>query len=165
MASGKPIVRQIAWVSILAPLVLMVVLIILFRLIVKPPNTAFALSLLIYLIIFFLLRFGIPRNHRNGVARYKAGNYESAIEEFKKSYEFFSRHSWVDKYRYITLLSSSRVSYTEMALVNIAFCYTQLGDGVLARQYYEKAQEQFPNSEMARTALNMIHSFDGQPQK
>ena len=43
--------------------------------------------------------------------------------------EFFKRYNWIDKYRFVVLLSLSRISYTEMALANIAFCHGQLGEG------------------------------------
>ena len=85
-----------------------------------------------------------------------------AIEEFKKSYNFFCRHTWIDKYRCITLLSSRRSSYTEMALLNIAFCYTQSKNAKLSKEYYQKVLEFFPESEMAKSALNMISSFESE---
>ena len=44
-----------------------------------------------------------------------------AINEFQKSYDFFEKNQWVDKYRYLTLLTASKSSYREMALNNIAF--------------------------------------------
>lgn len=37
--------------------------------------------------------------------------------------------------------------------------YTQSGSGQLAKEYYQKALERFPDSEMAKSALNMIASL------
>ena len=101
----------------------------------------------------------IPRNHRRGMKLFKTGQYIQAISEFQKSYEFFMKHAWIDKYRYFVLLSSSRISYTEMSLLNTAFCYTQIGQGALAKEYYEKTLAQFPDSEMAKSALRMLQSL------
>ena len=61
----------------------------------------------------------IPRNQRKGIVYLKKKQYQKALEEFKLSYEFFESYNWIDKYRFVVLLSSSRITYTEMALANI----------------------------------------------
>lgn len=53
----------------------------------------------------------------------------------------------------------SRMTYTEMTLLNTAFCYTRIGEGALAIEYYGKTLVQFPDSEMAKSALRMMHSL------
>ena len=50
----------------------------------------------------------------------------------------------------------SWVSYREMALVNIAFCHSQTGNGDQAKQYYRKALDLFPDSGLAEAGMNMI---------
>ena len=55
-------------------------------------------------------------------------------------------------------LSSSKMSYKEMALVNIAFCYGQLGEGEKAREYYNAALKENPNNGMAIAALKLLDS-------
>lgn len=151
MTSKKPVVRQIAWSSMIVQVIILLVLMYFFI-----PE----LVLLIYLALTLLLRMLIPKNHRKGISLSKAGNYAEAVGEFEKSYEFFTMHPWIDKYRFITLLSNSRISYREMALINMAYSYSQTGDGENSKKYYEKALEQFPDSEMAKAALQMIHSFE-----
>ena len=136
MSSGKPVVRQIAWLSLIPQLVLFGLLIFIISLAVKPFETALVYALFVYLLIILIVRYAIPHNHRKGIALYKTGKYLQAIKEFEKSYNFFCRHSWIDKYRFITLLSSSRISYTEMALINMAFCYAQSGDAESSKQYW-----------------------------
>lgn len=154
--AGKPVLRKIAWVSLFPQFSAMGVLVVVFVLFVKTFWLALYLGVLTYLVISFTLERYIPHNHRKGVVLCKQGNYMQAIEEFMKSYHFFCKHSWIDKYRYLTLLSSSKVSYAEMALLNIAFCYAQLNDVKLAKEYYQKTLEDFPDSETAKVALNMI---------
>ncbi len=80
--------------------------------------------------------------------------------EFKLSYDFFTRHPWIDDWRFITLLSSSRVSYREMALLNMAFCHAQEGDGVKAKEFYQRTLKEFPDSGMAKASLRMIESAE-----
>ena len=158
--AGKPILRQTAWTSVFLQFFIMGVLAAGFMLFVKPYWLSFCLGVTAYLVIHFILEGCIPHNHRKGLLLCKQGNYGQAIEEFKKSYHFFCRHPWIDQYRYLALLSSSKVSYTEMALMNIVFCYAQLNDAALAKAYCQKTLEYFPDSQTAKSTLNMIASLE-----
>ncbi len=158
MASGKPVVRQVAWVSMIPQVILMVALMCLFGTFVKPFSAAVNGALIFYLALSISVRYLVPHNHRKGMALFRAGNYAQAVEEFEKSYDFFKRHPWIDRYRFLVLLSSSRISYTEMALLNIAYGYAQSGDGKQAKEYYEKTLMEFPDSGMAKSALQMLEA-------
>jgi hypothetical protein len=57
-------------------------------------------------------------------------------------------------------MTPGAMSYREMALVNIAFCYVQIGDGVQARLSYEKCLERFPRSEIALSTLRMMDAAE-----
>ena len=160
MASKKPIVRQIAWISLMPQLLFMGVLVLLYSFIIEPFVNAVTVAMITYLVISFTLRFSISHNHRKGISLIKSNNYKGAIEQFEKSYVFFKKHEWIDKFRYVTMLSSSRVSYIEMSLINIAFANTQIGNGEIAKNYYKRCLIEFPDSEMAKTALNMISSIE-----
>jgi TolA-binding protein len=50
------------------------------------------------------------------------------------------------------------MTYQEMALVNIAFCYGQLGDGSNAKKYYQQTISEFPESGMAQAGLNLMNA-------
>ncbi len=160
MASGKPIVRQIAWISIIPQLLFMAILYVIYSIFIESIFLALYFTCITYLFISLILKLSMQRNQRKGIVLSKAGKYEQAIEEFQKSYAFFSKHNWIDKYRFITLLSSSKVSYREMALLNIAFCYSQIKDGKNSKTYYLKTIEQFPNSEIAHASLKMIEAIE-----
>ena len=162
MAPGKPIIRQVTWLSMLPQLFIMGLLVLGFALLIERFLTALIVAMITYVTISNLLERGIPHNHRKGISLSNKGDYYQAIEEYKKSYDFFSRHSWIDKYRYITLLSSSKKSYTEMSLINIAYCYVQIGDREQTKQYYEKALALFPDNEMAKRALNIISTLENE---
>lgn len=151
-----PIVRQTAWISVLPQVVVLGLLVLIWYVI--QPKQAFLFGAITYLFLSISLRYFIPHNHRKGMDYVKNKNFETAIIEFKKSYAFFIKHTLMDKYRYLTLLSSSRISYREMALNNIAFCYGQLGNGIEAKNYYEKTLQEFPDSGIAKAALNMLNA-------
>lgn len=111
-----------------------------------------------YIFTLFILRVIISRDHRQGMMLAKRGKYAEAIPFFEKSFSFFTKQAWVDKYRFITLLSVSGMTYREMALNNIAFCYGQLGNGEKSTEYYEKTLELFPGNGMAKASLNLINA-------
>ncbi len=162
MASGKPVVRQIAWVSLAIQLLILLVAVILISFLIGSVPAAIDITMCLYLFTSIALRQLVPRAHRRGMRAFRKEQYAQAVEAFKESYSFFTRHPWIDRYRFITLLSSSRMSYQEMALVNTAFCYTQIGEGAMAQRYYKKALAQFPESEMAKTALRMLAAAPGE---
>ncbi len=114
---------------------------------------------LTYLILSKLLRRLITIEHRKGMIKVKSEDYNSTIIHFKNSYEFFKNNNWIDKYRFLTLLSSGRMSYREMALNNIAFCYGQIGNGNLSKEYYEKTLKEFPQNTMAKAGLKLLNSM------
>lgn len=85
--------------------------------------------------------------------------FEAAITCFENSYEFFCNKPWIDDYRSLVLVSPSRVSYREMALLNIAFCLGQLGRQAEAKEYYKRTLEEFPGSQIAHAGLTLLN-FD-----
>jgi hypothetical protein len=156
MSSNVPTARQVAWISIIPQLSLMGFLIFVSYLL--DFKDFFLVGVLSYLVISILLRNIIPRAHKSGMALVRKEQFLEAIPHFERSYEFFKRNEWIDKFRYITLLSSSKMSYKEMALNNIAFCFGQAGDGVKAREFYERTLREFPESGMAKAGLRLLNS-------
>ena len=154
MASSIPVVRQIAWLSLVPQLILLVGAIALLQ--VAEVENAALWGAAGYLALSLALRFAVARDHRRGIALYKKERFASALPCFERSYAFFSRHTWVDRWRFVTLLSSSRISYREMALLNIAFCQAQLGATEDAVQTYERARTAFPGSKIAEMSLRML---------
>ena len=163
MSSRAPIVRQIAWLSVVPQLSIMGLIMWLLSIAgVQQPVLSGALA---FLALSVTLRFGIPKAHRRGISLFKRKQYAEAIPEFERSYDFFNRNRWVDDWRFLALLSSSRVSYREMALLNLAFCHSQAGNGLRAKEYYQRTLAEFPDSEMARASLRMIESAEKTAQQ
>ena len=106
-----------------------------------------------YLVLSWVLRLAVPRHHRNGIFSSARNEHEAAIGHFSKSYAFFTKYPWVDKYRYITMLNSSAYSFREMALVNIASGYYHIGDMEKSMEYYQRTLDEFPDSEIARAGV------------
>jgi len=109
---------------------------------------------------FYFFETFSPKSHREGLKLTKEHKFEKAIPKFENSYKFFTQNNWIDKYRFITLLSSSKMNYREMALCNIAFCYSQIGNGQKSIEYYKKTLEEFPENGLAQTGLKMLTSTE-----
>lgn len=154
MSSNISVVRQIAWLSLLPQFLFALLLIFMYHQL-RFPDPPFY-GLVSYLIISFSLRTFIPHSHNKGMKLVKKDKFAEAIPFFERSYNFFTKNNWVDKYRFITLLSSSAMSYREMSLTNIALCYAQLGDDEKAREYYQITLQEFPKSEIAKSGLNIL---------
>jgi len=155
MTSKTPTVRQIAWISLLPQFAFVGVFILIYYLI--GTGSYIVYGAWTYLVLSFVCRSIVLRSHRKGMSKVKKGNLAEAIPHFQRSYDFFQTHNWLDKYRYV-ILSSSRISYREMALNNIAFCYSQIGQGGLAEEYYLRTLQEFPGSGLATAAIRMINS-------
>lgn len=154
MSSKVPTVREIAWISVVPQLIVLGLLILIFYQINIEQYILY--GALTYFIISQLLRRLIASEHRKGMRQVKSEDFEKAIAHFQNSYDYFKRNEWIDKNRYLTLLSSGKMSYREMALNNIAFCYGQLGNGKLSKEYYSKTLDEFPESGIAKAALKML---------
>lgn len=156
MASNVPTVRQVAWSSLIPQLTVMGLLIYIYY--IFKSTDPFLYGVLSYLGLSFLLRNVIAKDHRDGIRLIKQNNFTDAIPKFERSVDFFTKNKWVDKYRFLTLLSSSRMTYKEMGLCNIAFCYSQTNNGQKAKEYYEQTLKEFPENGLAIAGLRMINS-------
>lgn len=112
----------------------------------------------VYLLYSFGSRIVILRDHRRGMALVRQEKFADAIAAFEASLVFLGIYPWIDTYRSVVLMSPSAMSYREMALNNIAFCFAQLGDGNRARKFYDQVLEEFPENGMARTALRLMEA-------
>jgi len=153
MASQPPIVRQFAWFSFVPHLLVLGFLVGVAWLVGLEDYPVIGAG--VYLAYSLGIRFFILRAHRAGMALVRRGKFWEAIPHFQGSYEFFTRHSLIDKLRFLSLLSSSRVSYREMALLNLAFCHAQNGNGEKAREYYLQTVREYPGSRIAAAGLRM----------
>jgi len=157
MSSNVPTVMgKVWWFSFIIQLIIIGLLFYLFKLLTVPEP--FLFGALTYVILARVLRSLIAKEHRQGVKLVLQKRYDEAIPFFENSYKYFIKNEWADNYRFLTLLSSSKSSYTQMALDNLAFCYSQIGNGAKAVEFYKKALEVNPNDGLAEAGLNLLLS-------
>lgn len=111
------------------------------------------LGAMVYLAIVSIVQRAVPHLHRRGLTLIRQGDYKQAAEMFEHSYKFFSERQWLDKYRAIFIFSVSKMSYREMALLNMAYCKVELKELTKAKELYSRTLQEFPQSRMAKDAL------------
>lgn len=156
MSFSIPFVRQTNWFSSVPQLLLMMVFVAGFYLAGSKEYIMYGAAT--YLVVSLVLKNVLARQHRRGISLVKQSRFVEAIPCFANSYSFFTRNEWVDKYRFITMLSSSQMNYREMALCNIGFCYGQVGNRHQAIEYYEKALHEYPENSLAKASLAMLYA-------
>lgn len=149
-----PVAKQIAWISLLPQLGFTLFLVGLYY--ILGVAHSFLFGIVTYLVGSSLIQFVAVKDHRQAGRAVKSGDFRAAVAGFQSGYDFLNKYPWIDKYRYVVLLSSSKISFREMALNNIAFCYSQIGEGEKAISYYNQMLSEFPDSDLAKAALNFI---------
>ena len=148
MASRIPVVRNMNYLYLTLQVAIMLLIILI--LFMVGIEQYLLLGIALYLLLSVYLKVLIPKWHRKGVYLLKKGKLELAILSFQRSYEYFTRYEWIDRYRTFTLFSTSNFSYKEMALMNIIYCFEQLGDRGMADKYHGILSRQYPNNRYSR---------------
>lgn len=159
MASKVPFVNQIAWVALIPQILFLGLLMFIYYLL--NVGDFVLLGAITYLVLSYVVRKLMLKSFYRGIKLLKKLEVEAAIPYFETCVGFFSRNSWLDKYRYLMLLSSSKMTFREMSLCNIAFCYGQINEGQKSKKLYEQILKEYPDNVIALTALKMIQSFSG----
>jgi len=159
MSSPLPVLRQVSWLGTIPQLVALGVAVVVGWFLTESIRGV-TYGALIYLAYSMGSRSLLLQTQRRGMRLLQFKRYEEAVTQFEASYDFFSRHSWIDRYRSIVFMSPSAISFREMALVNIAFAFSQMGEGAKAKEYYRRTLDEFPESAVARTTLNLIESVE-----
>ncbi len=148
MASKIPVIRNTNYLYFIPQLAILMLII--FALYYFGSEHYLIIGFSIYFLLSIYLKVLIPKWHRKGIFFLRKGNLPAAISAFQKSYEFFQKYLWVDQYRAFTLFSTSQFSYSEMALMNIIWCFEQLGDKKNAAKYHNLLRKKFPGNKYAQ---------------
>jgi len=117
------------------------------------------IGILIHVLYQAIIKILVEHPTTPGLKLIQERKFKEAISQFENAYQFYSRHKWIDQGRFVLLISSN-VSFREMALVNIAFCYSQIGNGNKSKEYYQRILAEFPDSSFAEVSLNAIKAFE-----
>lgn len=152
--SRAPIVGQISWLNFTVVMVLVTAVLLVCNRFFGQYGVFIAIGIMLFFIFF--LRYTVGGEHAAAIAHVKRGEFDKAILRYENSLAFFTRHAWVDTFRAVTMLSASAMTYREMAMLGMAYCYAQIGDGKSAREYYERCLREYPHNVMAAGALRLM---------
>ena len=127
MNTPQPNINSISFIAIALQSVFLIVLYLGFE--YSGSDEAALWSAMVYLVLAYGLRYFVPIDHRKGLRELKQGNYAEARLYFEKSFDFFSKHPSIDRFRAFTMFSASKLSYLEMAVMYKAICLEALGCG------------------------------------
>ena len=153
----SPMPAQIAWLAFIPHFSLMALFIAVAHFL--GFHDAFTPGVITYYVVGTAMEWLAPGRQQLANRMVKKARFAEAIPKFQASYDFLSRHPWIDRWRAITLLSVSRTSLRELALTNIAFCLHQLGREQEAVTYYEQTLFQYPDNALAATELARLRSM------
>lgn len=114
----------------------------------------------IFLIAANLLKRAVIGDFRRGINELNAKRYEAALPLLERSAVFFQGFPWLDRYRYVLLLSSSAISYREIALVNRALCIGRTRSFEETEVAFNEVLREFPKSALARITRRMMFAND-----
>lgn len=156
MATKVPVVRETRWLMMVPPLGTLGVLYALAMLAFDGAWWAGLVGAGIWCAYTFTARGVWLRHHRAGMKALRAERWEEAIESYQRGEALLRERPWIDRWRPLTLMTASGMSFTEIAVNNIAFAQSQSDQPERARQTYERGLAEFPDSYLMRTALRML---------
>lgn len=160
MTQRMPVVRQLQWRGLVPQFFAIAVLAAITHLSV--PSARFPADIFIaasaYLIFCRLMRARFLRDHREGMKAYYSQRFQDAISHFESSYRFFSVHRGLDTWRSLLFGVANPNPYRVIALCNMAYCWSQAGDGTRAITLYEQVLQEEPDCALAKASLNMLRS-------
>jgi tetratricopeptide (TPR) repeat protein len=155
-----PVVRQLNWMGLIPQFVAIGIFAVIAHAAFPDLDVPFDIFIaaLAYFIFCRVMRAKFVRDHRSGMRAYQAQRFQEAISHFEASYQFFATHRQLDTWRSLLFGVASPNTYRVIALCNMAYCYSQAGDGQRAIKFYEQALHEEPGCALARASLNMLRS-------
>jgi tetratricopeptide (TPR) repeat protein len=165
MPQQMPVVRQLAWGQLIPQALAIGVLALLAHAAFPSARISSAIlgAALVYLVFCRISRAVFLRDHQLGIGDYRAGRFADALKHFEASRAFFVQHPRLDSFRSLLFGVAGPNPFRIVALCNMAYCHSQLGEGDRAISLYEQALSESPDCALARASLNMLRSTSLSP--
>jgi len=152
-----PVIRQMYWPALIPQAIAIGVLAFTLRICLRTldPLAAVLVASLAYVIVCRVVRASLARDHVRGMKALRAGRFDEAIPHFESSYTFWCSHRTLDGWRSLYGIASYN-PYRVMALLNAAFCCSQVGKRTKAIELYEQVLRESPNNTIATVSLRML---------
>jgi len=129
-------------------------------LLIQPLIYGLIVGSCLYLVLANVLRGIFLKHHKRGIRLMGHHHFAEAIDQFSLSHDFFEKHKTIDKYRFLTMFMSSKLSYRQMALFNLASCYAAKRRFNEAKEKFEQLLHTAPPDETVQEALAIIAKID-----
>lgn len=106
----------------------------------------------------------LMRYARAAMRLMRAGKFEEALIPLQQGLEFYNEHPQLDRLRHVMLVTASLYSLRETVLMNIAYCYGQIGDKEKMVKHYERLAREYPENTAAQNTLRFIDTAQSQPE-
>jgi tetratricopeptide (TPR) repeat protein len=167
MAQRRKTYRHFSWnyftfhLLLIAGLALLLMQVYHFPSLITPLLFAFAA----YFAYSTVARGLILTHHQRGMKFFRQKHYHEAILSFQQSIQYLNANAWIDRHRWLVLLSSSALSYREMAMFNIGAAYVYLDNAREARKAFESFLMAFPFSQLAPTVRKLMLTLETKKKK
>jgi hypothetical protein len=159
MSSKVPFVQQeIVWLAIVPRLLFIGILCMVYYQWDKRNFVVF--GFITYLIVWYGLRaIAFPGDVHKSIRLIREEKFREAIPHIERSIDFYTKHPWIDKYRFLLMVSSSKRGIRESSICNLGFCLLQIGQVKDAKELYEDVLRQYPENTVARSQLRTINTL------
>lgn len=135
--SRQETIRTRNWLFEVPAIIAGTLFILIWLLVFDSWKPALILGSLTYLVVVWTLRLTLQKHHLKGMQCIRKEDYAEGAAAFQRSYAFFTKYPWIDRYRCITMFSSSALPYRQMALNNMGFCLLRIGETARAWDAYK----------------------------
>jgi tetratricopeptide (TPR) repeat protein len=147
--------QETVWIALVPRLALLGILCLIFYQV--DSRFFFMDAFILCLFINYTVKYSlIPNSTFTGGKLLRAGKFEEAIPFIQKDISYFTKRSWIDRFRFALMISSSSRSYKEISLCNMAYCLLQTGKIREAKELYESILAQYPENMVVKTQLKTI---------
>jgi len=123
--------------------------------VVLVPERGVQVGASVLLLYVLLTRLIFTGDHQLALWHQTHQEYELAIPRLEASLAYFERHPWLDRLRFVLMLSPTGYRYRELALLGLGHCNAQLGR-LEARDHYQACLRLNPRNTAARAALVLM---------
>ena len=159
MPSKITFVRQETnWFAFIPKLILLAVLCVCFYPLDKREYVVFAVF--VFFVITLAARWAfLTEDLHQSIKHIRNAAFAEAIPFIEKSFDYYTQRAWIDKYRFALQISSSKSTFREICIGNLAYCYVRLGEPLKAKALYEALLREYPANKNAKLMLDDIKTI------
>ncbi len=120
------------------------------------------LGCILYFLLSSITRKLFLSHHQKGIRLMRAEQFSEAALEFHMSCQYFTKHQNIDRFRFITMFQSSKLSYKHMGMYNLLVCHLRQEQFDLAEKLLHDLLDDSPPEELTpaleeiKKALEMV---------